>query len=133
MGGRRGSLLYSPRIHCVFSHRLGTGSDRAGNAPEHVTRHLTRLRIKTGRRNPAGVLPSLPPQKTQSTRSVMCDCAQHLSRTSYKLSDGLNRPPEEGNMGRFFALALAALMGLGLLSMSLAQGGMPTAEFTATA
>jgi hypothetical protein len=35
--------------------------------------------------------------------------------------NGSNRPPEEGNMGRFFALTLAALMGLGLLSMSLAQ------------
>ena len=29
--------------------------------------------------------------------------------------------PKEGNMGRFFALTVAALMGLGLLSMSLAQ------------
>ena len=36
-------------------------------------------------------------------------------------------------MGRFFALALAALMGLGLLSMSLAQARMRTAKSTLTA
>jgi hypothetical protein len=34
---------------------------------------------------------------------------------------GRTDSPEEENMGRFFALVLAALISLGLLSMSLAQ------------
>ena len=40
---------------------------------------------------------------------------------SFKLPQWGKPTPKEGNMERFFALTVAALMGLGLLSMSLAQ------------